>query len=166
MPRLILASSSYFRQRLLSLLGLEFEVVVSEFDEYAVSPSDFPDLQEFVRVLAVGKVLTVLDMLNLHDDPDTVIIGGDLSVFWNHTYYPKPTSLTQAKEFMELLGGQKHTEIAATAMWSQKTGLQSDVATLSLTLPVLTQPAMETYIAKSNPLKKAGGVCLTTVILC
>ena len=55
--RLILASASPRRKKMLTKLGLEFEVLAAEVDE-VVQPGEQPE--EFVQRVAIEKVINIL----------------------------------------------------------------------------------------------------------
>lgn len=153
--RVILASQSYSRQRLISLAGLNAEVIPSDFDEYAVKQNDFPDKETYVSTIAAGKLLAVADQVNA--DEDTFIIGGDLMVFLEDTPYHKPTSFFQAREYIQTLSGKTHLELCATAFWSTEHGVQVLAESVWVTVPALTPLEIDAYLEIAHPLEKAGG---------
>ncbi len=165
---IVLASQSYNRQRLLALTGLEFTILPSEFDEYAVKLDAFSSREEYVETIAVGKVLQVADTLestarNTTEQMPDVIVGGDLVVFLENTPYHKPTSLNEAREFTQQLVGQTHEEICATVTWTRENGLQVGTETIAIEVPELSDEEIETYLEIATPLTKAGGFSLTAV---
>ncbi|MCD8484110.1 Maf family protein [Candidatus Woesebacteria bacterium] len=160
-PRIILGSQSVNRQHLIALAGIEAEIMPSDFDEYAVKPADFPDHDSYVSTIATGKLFTLADQLETTDN--TYIVGGDLVVYLDDVPYHKPTSLSQAREYMQLFSGATHTEVCATAFWSPNTGVQTEVSTVLVTVPELTDKEIEDYLEIATPLTKAGGFSIQAV---
>lgn len=160
MIRCILASQSYYRQKLLRMAGLECEIIPSEFEEHAVRAADFATHEEYISALAAGKVLEVADRIG--GAPHTVIIGGDLDIFHEGVTLHKPSSLDQARDYIQRLMGTTHKEVCATAVWTADTGVDLRTETISVTLPPLRPHELDTYIEESSPLSKAGAFCLTT----
>ncbi len=158
--RVILASGSYQRQRLLAMLGVEHELQPSQFDEYAVKPHDFTETSEYVSTIAAGKVLEVASRLHGQLQPDDIIIGGDLLAFAGGRPLGKPQSLTQAREYLQLLMNTWHHEVSAVAIWSEAKGLAREVEDADVLLPHLPEEKIDDYFALANPLEKAGGFSL------
>jgi septum formation protein len=158
--RVILASASYQRQRLLAMLGVEYQVEPSHFDEYAVKPVDFTETGEYVSAIAAGKVLEVATRLGPSLQPEDIIIGGDLLAFAGGRPLGKPRSLDQAREYLQLLMNAWHHEVCAVAIWSAGRGLEREVEDVDVLLPELPPFRVTDYLAESNPLEKAGGFSL------
>lgn len=159
--RIILASQSYSRQRLISLAGIEAEILPSEFDEYAVHLVDFPNKSEYVSAIAAGKLLDITDRLETLED--TYIIGGDLVVFVDDQPFFKPQTITQAREYIELLAGKKHEELCATAFWSPQFGLEIKTESVWVTVPKLTEMEIQEYVEIARPLEKAAGFSIVAL---
>lgn len=123
MPRIILASGSPRRKEMLELLGLEFEVVESGYDEEKIKTDDPVEL---VEELALQKALLVGKRY-----PDAIIIGGDTTV-----YLPagkagvageivgKPVDKQDAEGMMRLLSGTTHMVVTGVAVINSLTGDQ------------------------------------------
>lgn len=159
-PRVTLASGSYQRQRLLSMLGIEHIVTPSQFDEYAVKPTDFIQTTEYVSAIAAGKVLEVASRLQATLRPEDIVIGGDLLAFAGGRPLGKPRSLSEAQEFMSRLVGNWHHEVCAVAIWSESRSLDREVEDADVFLPPLPEGGLKAYLAEANPLEKAGGFSL------
>jgi septum formation protein len=145
------------------MLGLEHYVRASEFAERDVRWSDFTRPEEYVRTIAVGKVLAARDQLAPEESSATTIVTGDLTVFLNGQAYGKPNTFDQARSYLHLLQNQTHLEVAAVCVWSANVGL-TEVATQTLvTLPPLTEADITAYLQQANPLTKAGGFDLHTL---
>lgn len=108
MTRLILASGSPRRREILELLGLEFEVVESLFDEDLIKTDD---PQELVEELALQKALAVAEHC-----PDAVIIGGDTTVTFGEESLGKANSEEEARQMFGGLVGKTHKVITGVAV--------------------------------------------------
>ena len=83
--RLILASTSPRRRELLALLGLDYTVVGSDFDEDSI-PFDAKDPGRWTEALARGKAEAVA----AHTGGDALVIGADTTVVLEAEVYGKP----------------------------------------------------------------------------
>ncbi|MEK9149568.1 MAG: Maf family protein, partial [Candidatus Desantisbacteria bacterium] len=100
MQKIILASGSPRRKEILELLGLEFEVVDSGYDEDLITTTDPVEL---VEELALQKALAVA-----HRYPDAIIIGGDTTVTFGSGWIAKAETKKQAREMFGSLLGKTH----------------------------------------------------------
>lgn len=114
MSRIILASGSPRRKEILELLGLEFEVVESGFDEELV-PQD--EAVEMVEELAMQKALGVAKKY-----PDAIVIGGDTTVDVNGVILGKAESAKEAAEMFAKLLGRTHQVVTGVAVVNSLTG--------------------------------------------
>lgn len=125
MHQIVLASGSPRRKEILALLGLEFVVMESGFDEESVK-SDDP--RELVEELALQKALAVREKLG-DDARDTVIVGGDTVVHLNGEIQSKLESEAEAKRVIGLLSGKEHEVFSGVAVVSEEEQyVESDVA--------------------------------------
>ncbi|MBI3384798.1 septum formation protein Maf [Candidatus Gottesmanbacteria bacterium] len=99
--KIILASKSPARKKLLLELGLKFEVVPSEVDE-----EKFQDKKPSVRVkkIALAKAKAVLEKAS----KEAVIIAADTMIYYQGKFIGKPKSLAEAERMLSLLSGSTH----------------------------------------------------------
>lgn len=114
MQKIILASGSPRRKEILELLGLDFEVVESLYDEDKIVTDDPVDL---VEELAIQKAFTVAERY-----PDAIIIGGDTTVDVGGEILAKAGSKTEAAEMMRKLLGTTHRVVTGVAVTNSLTG--------------------------------------------
>ncbi len=116
MQQIVLASSSPRRKEILELLGLEFEVVDSLYDEDLIKTNDPVEL---VEELALQKALKVAK-----DYPDAVILGGDTTVTFGEGWIAKASNKEEAKVMFRELLGKTHRVVTGVAVVNSLTGEQ------------------------------------------
>ena len=143
MQKIILASGSPRRKEILELLGLEFEVVESGFDEELV-PQD--DAVEMVEELAMQKALSVAKKY-----PDAIVIGGDTTVDIEGEILNKAESADEAKEMFCKLLGKTHRVVTGVAVVNSLTG-ESVVGNESgwVSLRSASERELEHYVATES----------------
>lgn len=101
--KIILASASPRRRELLSQIGLEFEVRVSDVEEKvsAVLP------EQVVEELSAQKAEAVLETLTDREE-DVLVIGADTVVALEGQILGKPHSPEEASKMLERLSGKTH----------------------------------------------------------
>lgn len=97
---LILASASPRRQTMMDWLGVEFEIIPSDFDESLIEQDEIEDL---VETIALHKAKTVAEL-----NPDSVVIGADTMVSLDGQHMGKARDKVQAVEYLETLSGKTH----------------------------------------------------------
>lgn len=149
MQKIILASGSPRRKEILELLGLEFEVVESGFDEELV-PQD--DAVEMVEELAMQKALSVAK-----NYPDAIVIGGDTTVDLpaqagiEGEILNKAESAKAAKTMFSKLLGKTHRVVTGVAVVNSLTG-ESVVGNESgwVSLRSASERELEHYVATES----------------
>ena len=115
--RLILASSSERRKQILSTIGLEFEVISSNFAENLPKES-FSHPIEYVKENAKQKAIDVWNQLSktgLKKDR-MLIIGCDTVVTLDDQIYEKPKDRDDAIHMLSRLSANKHTVFTGVAL--------------------------------------------------
>ncbi len=97
--RLILASSSRFRQQQLLQLQLPFEAVSPDYDE---SPLFNENAAQTALRLAAGKANSVADQF-----PDALIIGCDQVAWSEHRQLGKPQNVAKAQQMLASISGKE-----------------------------------------------------------
>jgi len=144
MPKIVLASQSTSRRRLLEGAGINPTIIVSNVDEEtdffnAMSPADM------VIALAVTKAHTVREQI----DYPALIIGCDSTFDVDGVSFGKPGTPDIASEHTGhcIIDTAQGREIA-------------DRVTTKVTFSELTDHEIEDYIASGEPLQVAGGFTL------
>lgn len=153
-PRLILASASPYRRKMLEAAGIAFEVVPADIDETSLklqlAASD-PDLvpAAVAEALAEAKAAVVSSR-----HPDALVIGSDQVLEIDGKLLNKPGDLAAARAQLQHLRGKTHRLLSAVALASAGDILWKYVGEAVLTMRRFTQDFLEQYIARAGP-----GVC-------
>ena len=156
MTRLILASASTSRKRLLESAGLKPEIIVSHVDEEtdffnAMSPADM------VIALAVTKAHTVREQI----DYPALIIGCDSTFDVDGVSFGKPGTPDIASERAKKISGRSGLLHTGHCIIDTAQGREiADRVTTKVTFSELTDHEIEDYIASGEPLQVAGGFTL------
>lgn len=150
-PRFVLASGSPRRQQLLSEAGLQFEVVAPRVAESATSRS--LTIRELTTGNAARKAMEVARVR-----PKAVVIGADTLVALGGTLIGKPANLSEAFRILQRLSGREHQVCTAVFICS---GVRKEKVSFQVVSQVqfrsLTEAEIRLYLAKIDPLDKAGG---------
>ena len=111
--RIILASKSMFRKKALDILGLEYEVIPSSFDEKSIRDKD---PERLAKKLAEAKAKDVGEK-----HKDAIVISGDLFVVFNNKIYEKPKNKEEAFEMLKSFSGKELNSVSSVAVYNSKT---------------------------------------------
>ena len=143
----ILASASPRRKELLTLAGIEYEVVVSQCEE--ILPDGItPD--KAVEELARQKAEDVFSR-----NPDCMIIAADTVVALGNTILGKPKDEDDAFNMLSSLSGRRHTVYTGVCI---KTKDKTDIFHVATEVEFydMTEKEIRDYIATKEPMDKAG----------
>ena len=150
---LILASASPRRAELLRQVEAEFLVVpgnVKEIIDEQLSPFEICQLNAHRKARAVAK-----------KEPDVLVLGADTLVFVDGQILGKPADMTEAEQMLMQLQGRTHyvvTGISLIHMRAHRERLFA--ASTEVTFHPLNQAKIREYLAKVNPLDKAGAYAI------
>lgn len=148
--KLILASNSPRRKQILTDMGLEFEVIPSNYDE------KLPDnifSYEKIEDLATQKCLDVVRRVK---DGQTVL-AADTVVVLHNKILGKPHSKEEAFKMLKELSGATHSVVTSICAINTKTNRAALLSTTSyVRFTEWTDEMIHYYIDKFNPLDKAG----------
>lgn len=156
MPRIVLASQSTSRLRLLEGAGLSPLVKVSHVDEEtdffnAMTPADM------VIALAVTKAHTVREQI----DFPAIIIGCDSTFDVDGVSFGKPGSPEIARERALAISGRSGLLHTGHCMIDTEQGREIvDRVTTKVTFSKMSSDEIDDYIASAEPLHVAGGFTL------
>ena len=149
MKKLILASASPRRARLLRLLDIPFEIAPSNINEEldTILPP-----AEHVREIAQRKTQAVAQRFDC-----AIILGADTVVALENAIFGKPNDAKHAEDMLARLSGKTHQVYTGLALTDTETGQTlTDVAMTSVTMRVLSAEDISRYVATGDSLDKAG----------
>lgn len=156
MPRIVLASQSTSRHRLLTDAGLKPTIIVSNVDEEtdffnAMTPEDM------VIALAISKAHTVREMI----DYPAIIIGCDSTFDVDGVSFGKPGTPEVAIERAKKISGRTGLLHTGHCIIDTERGIEiADRVTTKVTFTDMTDEEIADYVASEEPLHVAGGFTL------
>jgi len=156
MPRIVLASQSTSRRRLLEDAGLKPTIIVSNVDEEtdffnAMTPEDM------VIALAISKAHTVREMI----DYPAIIIGCDSTFDVDGVSFGKPGTPDVAIERAKKISGRTGLLHTGHCIIDTERGIEiADRVTTKVTFTDMTDEEIADYVASEEPLQVAGGFTL------
>jgi septum formation protein len=156
MPRIVLASQSTSRRRLLEDAGLKPTVIVSHVDEEsdffnAMTPADM------VIALAISKAHTVRELI----DYPAIIIGCDSTFDVDGISFGKPGSANVAVERAEKISGRSGILHTGHCIIDTAKGIEiADRVSTKVTFSEMSSEEIADYVASGEPLNVAGGFTL------
>lgn len=153
MTKIILASASERRQKLLEQVGINCEVIPSNIDEDSINGDTPGDL---VEKLSAAKAENVAERL----DGDFVIVAADTVVVKDSRVFGKPSDEKEAFEMLNSLQGNRH-EVFTGVTLICVTGGEGLIDTFHVRTIVdmmpMTPKQINAYIQSGEPMDKAGG---------
>ncbi len=156
-PKFILASNSPRRRELLSMIGMDFEVIVSDCDESTVSALT-PD--KLVRELALLKATAVASTLD--GTHNCIVIGADTVVCDGERILGKPQSEADAKATVLSLSGREHSVWTGIALVSSGKCVTDAVET-KVVFGDISEAEADFYVSTKEPMDKAGSYAVQGV---
>ena len=156
MPRIVLASQSTSRRRLLEDAGLKPTIIVSNVDEEteffnAMTPEDM------VIALAISKAHTVREMI----DYPAIIIGCDSTFDVDGVSFGKPGTPEVAVERAKKISGRTGLLHTGHCIIDTERGIEiADRVTTKVTFTDMSDEEIDDYVASEEPLHVAGGFTL------
>ncbi len=165
MTRLVLASASTGRRRVLRGAGVEPFVIVSEVDEDAIIAAQAGSPPEaIVTALAIAKAEDVVDRLPADIASDCVVVGGDSMLFVDGELRGKPGTVAAAKAQWESMAGQAGALQTGHCVLRLRNGgviaKVSECGTTTVHFGVPTAQELDAYLASGEPLGVAGAFTL------
>lgn len=153
LPPLILASASPRRAELLRALRLEFNIVpgdaVEIFDDH-LSPRELCQINAHRKARAVAKKI-----------PDALVLGADTLVFLGREIFGKPRGLVEAEKMLAKLQGRTHQVVTGVSLIHLRAHRERLFAvSTDVMFQPLTAEGINAYLAKINPLDKAGAYAI------
>jgi septum formation protein len=145
---LTLASASPRRRKLISSLGVDFNIVVPEINETPLS-NEKP--RAFAERLATEKAHAIT--------ADGIIIAADTIVVKNEAILGKPDDAAHAREMLRLLSDAEHEVITGVCIKDATRTVVFSVGT-RVVFRILNDDEIDDYIATGEPMDKAGAYAI------
>jgi septum formation protein len=150
--RIILGSSSRYRQQILREMGYSFDVMSPDLDERAIRAND---PQALVLALAEAKAAAVAARV----DGPALVIGADQVVAHGGEVREKPTSIEEARHFLRTAGETPSETISAVTVINTLTGQrESGIDVVRIYLRPLPDEVIEERIADGEIFYCAGAL--------
>ena len=150
--RVILASQSPRRREILELLGLKFDIVVADVDEFC----DIDDAGERVEALVHQKGAAVLDKLSEDGEmTDTLIIACDTLVYADGEFLGKPKDREDAHRMLCKLSGKPHEVWSGIYLYFNGKTITSSEST-EVIFAEMDEEEINDYLDSGEPFGKAG----------
>ena len=146
-PRVVLASSSPRRRQLLTMIGIEHEVVPADIDE-SYFAGEHPPAHAERLAREKGRVIAARHA-------DAVVISADTIVVLDDDVLGKPGDDAEARATLRRLSGRTHTVYTAVAV-ARAGAMESGIEGVSVTFRELTDEEIAAYVATREPMDKAG----------
>lgn len=155
-PKIVLASASPSRLRLLKSAGINPEVIVSGVDEEDQAYSTLTP-KELVIALAIVKAHTVAKMIST----PALVIGCDSTFEFEEISLGKPLTPENAIARAKLLRGKSGVLHTGHCIIDTEKQMEiSDVASTKVFFAEMSDREIESYVATGEPLNVAGGFTL------
>ena len=156
---LILASKSPRRKELLSMLGLQPEILSLQVDEDCDRTMLTHD--ELVMGLACRKVREAADLLvrSGRGAEEHMLLSADTVVALDGRILEKPKDADDARSMLHALSGRRHEVYTGIALMHNGR-FAVDVQMTALWFRALTDEETERYIASGEPMDKAGAYAI------
>jgi septum formation protein len=151
--KVILASGSPRRKEILQLIGVDFEVVVSNEEEKPTStnPLDFPKENASIKALAVSRKM-----------PAEIVLGFDTLVFLDGEPLGKPHSEAEALGMLRKLNNRSHKVITGVAIAHGGQILKAECEETEVIFRNCSDQELEKYVNSRDPMDKAGAYGIQT----
>ncbi|MGF1838172.1 MULTISPECIES: Maf family protein [Vibrio] len=167
---LVLASGSPRRKELLSQLGYEFSVLVTDVEECKHAQET---AEEYVKRLSLDKALAALSLLKDNPsekqhvasgsdtvvasslDSETVVLGSDTVVVSQGQVLEKPIDLADSKRMLTQLANDRHQVMTAVSVVSEEKQ-KTEIIITDVWFKPLSEKEIEQYWQTGEPCDKAG----------
>lgn len=157
---LVLASGSPRRKELLSQLGYEFSVLVTDVEECKHAQET---AEEYVKRLSLDKALAALSLLTTNPSEkqhvasgsDTVVLGSDTVVVSQGQVLEKPADFSDSKRMLTQLANERHQVMTAVSVVSQEKQ-KTEIVITDVWFKPLSEKEIEQYWQTGEPCDKAG----------
>ena len=150
--KIILASNSSIRQKILEDSGIPFEVVPSEVEEEELKQSlSGNNFREYCLTLAKAKALDVSKKKK-----NAYVIGSDQICSYGEEIFSKPLTKENCFKTLSKLSGNTHYQNCGISICKNGKEIWSHYAQAALTMKYLSDTEIRDYIDKDEPFMACG----------
>lgn len=147
-PRLVLASTSESRRRILSAAGIAFETVSPHAEE---EPTKRELIAGKTRVNKIATALAELKALSVSKTmPDVLVLGADQLLVCEGKFYDKPKDMVDAQRILRELRGHTHELVTAVILAKDSAILWRHVESASLTMRAFSDAFLDSYLKREG----------------
>ena len=151
-PKIVLASGSERRRKLVEAFDAEVEVVRPGVCERRAWPEE--QAEEYVKEMAELKALSAASGAAAAG----LVIGADTAVAVDGRILGKPTCEDEAKSMLTALRGRSHRVLTGVAViWAENGAEASGVTSSEVTMRGYSDAEIARYVESGEPFDKAGG---------
>jgi septum formation protein len=144
--KIILASKSGVRKKILDKYKVENEVIVSNVDEDEIKNSL---LAEGANPLEISKNLAEIKSVKVSNkNPDRLVLGADSVISLNNKLINKPSSRNEALEILKKLNNSKHYLISSACISKNGSMIWNHSDSSELKMKNLSESKLSDYLAK------------------
>ena len=144
--RIILASKSGVRKKILDKYKIENEVIVSNVDEDEIKDSL---LAEGANPVEVSKNLAEIKSIKVSSkNPDRLVLGADSVISLNNKLINKPNSREEAYEILKKLNNSKHYLVSSVCISKNGSMIWNHTDSSELKMKNLAESKLSEYLAK------------------
>ena len=144
--KIILASRSEVRKKILNQNGIICEVIPADIDENQVKESLF---EEKATPEIISKNLAELKANKVSEKkPNEIILGADSVIDLNGELISKPTNRKEALTILQKLNGQKHQLISSVCISKNGSMIWNFTDASTLTMKQLNLDEIKSYLTK------------------
>ena len=147
--RVILASGSAIRRKLMTDAGLDFEVIVKPVDEAAIKESM---LAESARLRDIADALAEAKSMRVSRIEDGLVIGADQIMVMDNQLFDKPKDIDEARERLKLMRGKTHYLMGAVVICENGAPVWRHMAKTKLTMREFSDSFLDDYLEREADL--------------
>ncbi len=154
--KVILASGSPRRKDLMDLAQIDYEIMVSDFDEKV---DENLSIQEQSKEIAFGKAKDIFD----NTQGERAIIGADTLVILDGKQFGKAKSRTEAIQMLQELQGKSHSIYTSLAVLMEQNGKYKEYKELQevkVWVRKMSMQEIEHYVDSERPFFCAGAYAI------
>ena len=155
--KVILATTSEFKNKILDTVGIKHSMIESNFDEEIVKEEN---VYEYVKKLAFGKANSIKEIVNY-----SIIIGLDTVNYVDGIIQEKPKDLNEARQAIDLCKNNTALVITGICIINQKTNeVINDYVETKITLRDIDSIDIDYYIENEPDIMYASGFIIETIL--